>query len=411
MHDPLIFILAGGEGTRLRPLTHHRCKPAVPFGGRYRLIDVAISNAMKKGYENIYAVTQFLEESLSSYLHEAHNDKVKILPSKENEYKGTADSIRKNLPLLEKSTSEFVVILSGDQLYSMDLEDVLDSAKKSGADLTIATLPINEEEATRMGVMKLSGSKEIIDFAEKPKEEALLQKFALAPKETNIIHALDERIFLGSMGIYVFKRDALISLLQEEEGIDFGMHIIPKQLSIGKTFAYIFDGYWEDIGTIKSYYQANLKLIQSRHTLDIFSKESMLLTNPITLPPAVIEKTMIEKSIICDGSIILAKEICHSLIGLNTCVGKGSILLGAVSLGTLSDEGKTRIGENCFLEKVIIDEEALIEDGVDLSLHGKEFPDGDIGPITIKDGIIIVKKGSVVPSGFSLLENKARLSA
>jgi glucose-1-phosphate adenylyltransferase len=411
MHNPLIFILAGGEGTRLRPLTGHRCKPAVPFGGRYRLIDIAISNALKKGYTDVYAVTQFLEESLSSYIKDAYEDKVSLLPPQKNTYLGTADSIRKNMNVLETSSSEYVVILSGDQLYSMDLDDILENAKRSGADLTIATLPVNEEEAQRMGVMKIKKDKEIVDFIEKPKEESLLEAFSLGRKETHIIHALDERIFLGSMGIYVFKRDALISLLKEHDGNDFGMHIIPEQLKKGNTFAYIFDGYWEDIGTIKSYYNANLKLIQSKHTLDIFSKESSLFTHGSTLPPPVIENCLIQKSLLTDGCIINAKEICHSLIGLNTHIGNGSVLVGVLSLGTLSGSGHTSIGKNCYLEKVIIDENAIIEDGVTLSLHGKSFPDGDIGPVTIKDGIIIVKKGARVPHNFHIIEQRSRLSA
>ncbi|MCH9618872.1 MAG: Glucose-1-phosphate adenylyltransferase [Chlamydiia bacterium] len=411
MHNPLIFILAGGEGTRLRPLTGHRCKPAVPFGGRYRLIDIAISNALKKGYSEVYAITQFLEKSLSSYVKDAYEDKVSLLPPQRNPYLGTADSIRKNMNVLQNSSSEYVVILSGDQLYSMDLDDILENAQKSGADLTIATLPINEQEAHRMGVMKIKKDKEIIDFVEKPKEESLLKAFSLGRKETHIIHALDERIFLGSMGIYVFKRDALISLLQEYNGTDFGMHIIPEQLKRGKTFAYIFDGYWEDIGTIKSYYNANLKLIQSKHTLDIFSKDSLLLTHGSTLPPPVIENCLVQKSLLTDGCIINAKEICHSLIGLNTHVGKGSVLVGVLSLGSLSNGGHSSIGENCYLEKVIIDENAVIEDGVTLSLHGKSFPDGDIGPVTIKDGIIIVKQGARVPHNFHIIEHRSRLSA
>ena len=411
MQQPLIFILAGGEGVRLRPLTEHRSKPAVPFAGRYRLIDVAISNALKKNYTKVYALTQFLNESLDSYITNAYGNKVSILSPTNKTYKGTADSIRKNLQILEESITDHVIILSGDQLYSMDLDEMLQSAINTNADLTIATLPINEEEATRMGVMTIDKSKKITDFIEKPQDEAQLTKFSLSPKQTDIIHVLNERIFLGSMGIYIFKRKALISVLKESKGIDFGMHIIPKQLEKGNTFAYVFDGYWEDIGTIKSYYNANLKLIENRRSLNIFSKESTLITDGSTLPPPIIDHCIIKNTVLTDGCIINAKEISYSLIGLNTKIGKDSILTGVLSLGSLSSKGCTYIGNNCYLEKVIIDENATIEDGVDLSLHGIPYPDGEIGPITIKDGIIIVKKGSTVPKNFSIREEKQRLSA
>lgn len=411
MQEPLIFVLAGGEGTRLSPLTSHRCKPAVPFAGRYRLIDIAISNALKKGYTDVYAITQYLSSSLNEYIHKAYNDKVSILTGKGKDYKGTADSIRKNLNVLKDSDAEHVVILSGDQLYSMDIDEMIESAKEKDCDLMIATLPIDENEATRMGVMKIGKNQEIIAFKEKPKEESVLKDFALSRHQTDKIYEISERIFLGSMGIYIFKRKALINLLEETGGIDFGMHIIPEQLSRGSTHAYVFDGYWEDIGTISSYYKANLKLLESRSALNIFSKDKALITDASTIPPAKIDACYIEKSIITDGCNIKAKEISHSLIGLNTSVGEGSILTGVLSLGTISSSGQSQIGKNCLLEKVIIDENAIIEDSVDLSLHGQKLPDTDLGPITIKDNIIIVKEGAIVPRNFSILEQKQRLSA
>jgi glucose-1-phosphate adenylyltransferase len=412
MKDPLVFILAGGEGVRLRPLTEHRSKPAVPFGGRYRLIDVAISNALKPKWDRVFAITQFLAPSLNQYISETYGSTVSILSPKDKLYKGTADCIAAHLSILEESASEHVVILSGDQLYSMDLEEMLMSAQLSGADLTIAALPINEQEAQRMGVMKINQEKRIIDFIEKPQSEALLKKFSLSRKEYTKIHPLNEHIFLGSMGIYIFKRKALVSLLKEGDGVDFGMHIIPKQLKIGNTFAYIFDGYWEDIGTIKSYYAANLKLLESTSLFSIFySKDSTLLTTALYLPPARIEDCTLEKTIIADGCLIKAKEIRLSLIGLNTEIGEGSVLYGVVSLGSLKKDQKTLIGSNCFLEKVLIDENAVIEDGVHLSLHGEEYPNLDFGPLTIVDGIIVIKKGALIPKNFSLREERERLTA
>ncbi|MCH9621846.1 MAG: Glucose-1-phosphate adenylyltransferase [Chlamydiia bacterium] len=411
MSEPIIFVLAGGEGTRLSPLTSHRCKPAVPFAGRYRLIDIALSNALKKDFKHIYAVTQYLSSSLNDYIKKAYGESVSVLTGKESQYEGTADSIRKNLDLLKKTKADHVIILSGDQLYSMDLDEMLMDAQEKDCDLLIATLPIDEEEATRMGVMKIDDKKEIIDFKEKPQEESLLQRFSLSRNQSSKIHEINERIFLGSMGIYIFKKEALIALLEEDKGIDFGMHIIPRQLSKKNTYAYIFDGYWEDIGTIKSYYKANLKLLESSASLNIFNKEKALHTDASTLPPAMIENCLIDKSVITDGCIIKAKQISHSLIGLNTSIGEGSILTGVLSLGTISKDGMSYIGQNCFLEKVIVDENATIESGADLSLHGTPLPDTDLGPVMIKDGIIIVKQGATVPKNFSIVENKQRLSA
>jgi glucose-1-phosphate adenylyltransferase len=411
MVNPIIYVLAGGEGTRLAPLTMHRCKPAVPFAGRYRLIDFALSNALKTKSSKIYTLTQYLSHSLNSHIHETYRNKIEILTANHAHYDGTADSIRKNLSTLETSEADHVIILSGDQLYSMDLNEMVERAKLSHCELLIATLPINEEEAKRMGVMKIGPNKEIIDFIEKPEDEESLKKFALKPHTTKKIHALDERIFLGSMGIYIFKRKVLITLLKENSGVDFGKEIIPYHLKHGSASAYIFDGYWEDIGTITSYYKANIKLLEHSLSLDLFGKECFLHPNVSNLPPSYLLNCKIERSVISDGCSIHAEEISYSLLGLKTTIGVGSILRGVITLGNISENTSTTIGKNCFLEKVIVDENAVIEDGVELSLNGLSLPDTDMGPITIKDGIIIVKQGAFVPKNFHILENREYRSA
>ena len=411
MKNPIVLILAGGEGTRLRPLTEYRSKPAVPFAGRYRLIDVAISNALKKNYQEIYVLTQFLAKTLNEYVKNAYNNQVSVLTADQDSFHGTADSVKKNLSILKNSDADHVVILSGDQLYMMDLEDILSQARSTDADLTIATLPIDEEEARRMGVMKIGTDNKITDFAEKPQTDELLKSFSLSAQKSEKIESINKRIFLGSMGIYVFKKDVLINTLSNHDGLDFGKDIIPFILEKKNTFAYVFDDYWEDIGTIKSYYHANIKLVEHSHSLNIFDREKMLTTHASTLPPPRIESCMIEKSLITDGCIIHAKKITNSLIGVNTTIDEGTILHGALVLGTPIGNSKTTIGKNCFLEKVIVDEDSTIEDNVDLSLHGEKFPDGEIGPITIKDGIIIIKKGSTIPRNFYIIEKKQRLSA
>ncbi len=411
MVNPIIYVLAGGEGARLAPLTMHRSKPAVPFAGRYRLIDFALSNALKAKSSKIYTLTQYLSHSLNSHIKETYHNKIEILTANHAHYDGTADSIRKNLTTLETSNTEHVIILSGDQLYSMDLDEMVESAKTSNSDLLIATLPINEEEAGRMGVMKIGQNKEIIDFIEKPGDEESLKKFALKPHTTNKIHALDERIFLGSMGIYIFKRNVLINLLKENSGVDFGKDIIPYHLKHGTASAYVFDGYWEDIGTISSYYKASIKLLDHSLSLDLFGKECFLHPNVSNLPSAFISNCTIERSRISDGCSIHAQELSYSLLGLKTSIGAGSILRGVITLGNISENTSTTIGKNCFLEKVIIDEDAVIEDGVELTLNGLSFPDADMGPITIKNGIIIVKQGAFVPKNFHILENREYRSA
>jgi glucose-1-phosphate adenylyltransferase len=411
MQQPLVFILAGGEGVRLSPLTEHRAKPAVPFAGRYRLIDVAISNALKKGYKNIFALTQFKGQFLDEYILNAYEGKVFSLSSTTNPYLGTADAIRKNLPLLESYNTEYVIILSGDQLYSMDLDQMLSSFIDKNAELMIATLPINEQEAKRMGVMKIDSEGKITNFIEKPQTLEVLDKFSLSPKRSGKILPINEKVFLGSMGIYIFKKSILISLLKNHKGADFGMHIIPEQLKREKNFAYIFDGYWEDIGTVKAYFNANLKLLENRQSLNIFGENLALVTEKISLPPALIEDCLIKKTIFADGCYIQAKEISYSLIGMNTKVGKGSVLSGVLSLGSLDKKNTTIIGENCYLKNVIIDENATIENGVCLSLDQKFVSDVDFGPVCVKDGIIIVKKGATVPKNFLLEGEKIRLTA
>jgi len=411
MVNPIIYILAGGEGTRLAPLTMHRCKPAVPFAGRYRLVDFALSNALKAKHSKVYTLTQYLSHSLHPHIQETYHNKIEIITANHAHYEGTADSIRKNLSTLETSEADHVIILSGDQLYSMDINEMVEKAKLSHCDLLIATLPINEEEAKRMGVMKMGANKEIIDFIEKPKDEESLKKFALKPQATKKIHALDERIFLGSMGIYVFKRKVLITLLKENSGVDFGKDIIPYHLKHGSASAYIFDGYWEDIGTITSYYKATIKLLNHSLPLDLFGKECFLHPNVSSLAPSYLSNCKIEKSRISDGCSIHAKDLSYSFIGLKTLIGEGSILQGVITLGNISENTSTTIGKNCFLEKVIVDENAVIEDGVELSLNGHFLPDTDMGPITIKDGIIIVKQGAFVPKNFHILENREYRSA
>lgn len=406
------IILAGGEGTRLQPLTQIRCKPAMTFGGKYRIIDVAISNAIHSDITDIYVISQFLASTLNNYLLEtypSHSDSrahVEVLSPEDSPYgnvwyQGTADCVRKNLAHLLQHPAEYFVILSGDQLYSMDLSEMLDFAKEKDADLTIATLPVAEQEAKRMGVMKINTNFEIVDFFEKPNEPEELEKFAIAPEVARKHDALDDLSFLGSMGIYIFKRQALINLLREDLREDFGKHLIPTQMSKGKTFAYIFDGYWEDIGTISSYFDANLRLAKNNLCLDLYDQMRPIFTQSITLPSPRISGAKIADSIICDGSIVNGDVISHCMIGMNSKIGKNSQLNESILIGWFphSNREPITIGANCNLSRTIIDEGVTIGDNVSLANH-QGLTSYDDPWFSVRDGIIVVKAGTRIPNNF-----------
>ncbi len=406
------IILAGGEGTRLKPLTEIRCKPAVTFGGRYRIIDVAISNALHAGFKDIYVISQFLASSLNNYILETYSSDgfmgshLQVLTPEQNSdnkkiwYEGTADAVRKNIGRLLEHPANYFVILSGDQLYSMDLSHMLEVAKANDADLTIATIPVSENDAKRMGVMKINNHLEITDFFEKPNDAASLAKFSVS--EELLPNA--NLSFLGSMGIYIFKRQALINLLQEDPRADFGKHLIPTQLKKGKTFAYIFNGYWQDIGTIGSYYEANMCLTENSHAcLDLYNDIKPIYTQSFSLPAARLINTTVTNSIICEGSIISAAYISQSMIGLKAYIEEDSILKNSILMGSSlrSSKPNIHIGKNCHLEKVIIDEGAYLEDNITL-INKKGILTFDSPELSIRDGIIVVKSGVRIPSGFTL---------
>ena len=263
--DVATIILAGGQGTRLFPLTEKRCKPAVCFGGRYRLIDIPISNSINSGIKQIYVISQYFSSSLNHHIKETFSldpiqgGAIHFLYPEENEngmsiYQGTADAIRKNLPAFESCTSEYFLILSGDQLYNMDLFSMIEFTKKKNADLTIATLPVTKKEAHRMGLLKINQDEDILEFYEKPQEPAILDHYQLDAKflSSKGLAKTTEPHYLGSMGIYVFKKEALFRLLKEDNREDFGKYLIPNQIKKGKSAAFYYNGYLEDIGTISS---------------------------------------------------------------------------------------------------------------------------------------------------------------
>lgn len=407
------IILAGGQGTRLYPLTANRCKPAVAFGGRYRLIDIPLSNSLNSRINQIYVISQYFASELHQHILTTYNydmfrtGSLELLTPQETQsgkewFKGTADAIRKNLDYLLKSSSEFFLILSGDQLYTMDLLDMLKFAEREDADLVIASIPVAKREAKRMGLIKMDDTQQITDFYEKPQEEPLLKKFKLPIKSKS---GADR--YLASMGIYIFKRQALIKLLKEK-GDDFGRDLIPKCLKMGKCSTYVYEGYWEDIGTVSSYYTANLMLTEGKG-LNIYQEDHQIYAEPHHIPSALVNGTRISNSIISQGAIIEADEIIHSVIGVRALIKQGTVIKDSIIMGNrtyhpflnqvLPANQHYCIGENCLIKKAIIDEETRIGSNVQLiNKQGLETYNGD--GVFIRDGIIIVTSGTELPDNF-----------
>lgn len=397
------IVLAGGQGTRLYPLTLTRCKPAVAFGGKYRLIDIPISNSLNSKIRKIFVISQYFASGLqkhlsATYIHNAISDQnlAMLCPEETSEgiqwFKGTADAVRKNLRYLQDPNIEYYLILSGDQLYNIDLLQMIAFAKKTDADLVIASFTVLEKEAKRMGLLKIDENHQILDFYEKPQTPELLKKFQVPNTQS----------YLGSMGIYVFKKEALIHLLQEA-GDDFGKELIPLMIKKNNVYAFIYEGYWEDIGTVSSFYEANLALIDQKNCLDIRDAERPIYTQAQHLPNSLITNTVVDRSIISPGCVIEAKEVFHSLIGARTVIGKGSIIRDTLVIGNLGshDEGILSIGSGCIIQKAIIDEDAEIGDHVEL-VNKKNLQHYDGDGIFIRDGIIIVTSGTKVPNHFVL---------
>lgn len=414
------IVLAGGQGTRLFPLTQARCKPAVAFGGRYRLIDIPLSHALNAKIQNVYVISQYLASGLHQHILETyqldpfHDSKIHLLSPEETLqgkgwYNGTADAVRQNLEHFTDSSAEYFLILSGDQLYNMDLHKLLEFAWESDADLVIASLPVEVEEAKRMGLLKIDTHQQITAFAEKPKESSVLASFQLDPVFLDN-HPHKNRThphYLGSMGIYVFKRKALFDLLQQE-GDDFGRNLIPLQVKKGKASAFVYTGYWEDIGTIESYYHANLALLSQNRCLDTYDTANPIFTHPYHLPSPLLKETLVNQALISQGSLIEAKEITHSIIGLRVHIQKGTIIRHSIVIGNPSHPptrstklSEFSIGAHCHIEKAIIDEHTHIGNHVSL-INKQQIRSADINGIFIRDGIIIVPSGARIPDHFTL---------
>ncbi|XHR27707.1 MAG: glucose-1-phosphate adenylyltransferase [Chthoniobacteraceae bacterium] len=420
-HSTLAIIMGGGAGTRLFPLTKDRSKPAVPLGGKYRIVDIPISNCINSDLRHIYVLTQFNSASLHRHIASAYKfDRfsrsfVEILaaqqtPSGSHWYQGTADAVRQNLQNFLSRPYQYYVILSGDQLYRMDFRDLLNQHIQEGADISIATIPVNREAASEFGIMHTDATRQITQFVEKPKDPAVLDSLRIPGNLMEQLgHNPDEELFQASMGIYVFNRQALIEAL-DNDLVDFGKHIIPRSIEHYKVHSYIFQGYWEDIGTIRSFFNANLALTDEKPPFSMFDTTRPVYTHARFLPASKMQGARINHSIISDGCTITDAEIDHCVVGVRSYIKAGTTIKDVILMGNdffdadlaLHDvaDGCTPlgIGRNCQIDHAIIDKNARIGDNVTISPKGK--PAHFDGPnYYIREGIIIVPKNTTIPAG------------
>ncbi len=412
------IILGGGQGSRLQPLTTSRSKPAVPIAGKYRLVDIPISNCLNSGIDRMFVLTQFNSASLNKHIKNTYsfsffNDAfVDVLaaeqtPGNSNWFQGTADAVRQSMHHFLNHEWDYALILSGDQLYQMDFTDMIKQHEKNKAQVTIATLPVNANDATGFGILKTDDNNIIKSFVEKPDASELSNWNSEVTDEMKN----EGRNYLASMGIYVFSRSFLKKVLDDTTTMDFGGEIIPQAIDKQKVLSYQYEGYWTDIGTISSFFDANLGLTDPVPAFDLFDKSQSVLTRARILPPSKIMGTTLERTLIAAGSIINASRIERSIVGIRSRIGVGttisnSYMMGADSYQSIEDLEKCRaqkkpyvgIGERCYINKCIIDKNARIGDDVRIN-GGSHLEDTDTDTYTIRDGIVVIKSKATIPNG------------
>lgn len=416
-------IMGGGRGTRLYPLTMERCKPAVPLAGKYRLVDIPISNCLNSEINRIFLLTQFHTASLHRHTQTTyHFDPfgggfVDILSAEQTEktsdwYQGTADAVRRNLQHFRNFPHDYVLILSGDQLYRMDFRKIIAQHAATGADVTIAAVPFPASKVEGLGLMRVNDDLAIQEFVEKPKDPAVINSLALSPALEAKLQGprTNEKYCLASMGIYVFNRAALADALNNTM-TDFGKEVIPSLLGRKRLFAHVFEGYWEDIGTVRAFFEANLALAQPLPPFNFFEATAPIYTQDQYLPASKINKCTVDYIVVGDGSIVEDSTIKHSILGIRSFVRSGCVLEDVVMMGADFYETEVEhkanlergvpslgLGSNCRIRGAIIDKNARIGDDVVLSPDGKL--DGTYAHgVVVRDGVLVVPKGVVVPSG------------
>lgn len=406
MKKVMALILGGGQGKRLYPLTMYRSKPAVPIGGKYRLIDIPISNCLHSGLKNIYVLTQFNSESLNNHINNTYRFDyfsrafVRILAAEQtidntNWFQGTADAVRKNLFHLELKGGEDILILSGDHLYNMDYRELVNFHREKDADFTVSVIPVKKDGVSEFGILKLGTGGGISGFKEKPKDWSELKDFKIKKR--------DDVSYLASMGVYIFKAKALAKALGGDDA-DFGKEVIPHSIKRLKGFGYIFNGYWMDVGTIKSFYDANMDMASSRPHFSFFYDGSVF-TRPRFLPTARIFKSRIDHSLIAEGSLITDARISSSIVGLRSIIGKGCRIADTVLMGAdyyenndSVDRVRLGIGDNSVIERAIVDKNARIGKNVVIR-NPKGLKNFDGNNHFIRDGIVIIPKNAVLKDG------------
>jgi glucose-1-phosphate adenylyltransferase len=421
MAEVLSIVLGGGKGTRLFPLTQARAKPAVPFGGKFRLVDIPISNCINARLRQIYILTQFNSASLHLHLAQTYvfdtfsNGFVEILAAEQTFehsgwYEGTADAVRKNFPHFRTQNPSYYLILSGDQLYRMDLRELLAKHKESGAAITIACTTVGRNDASQLGILKVNKNNTITEFMEKPGPTKDISDFK-APLELQKDKSVKEDIFLASMGIYVFNAATMEDCLANEL-TDFGKEIIPAAINRLKVNAYIFDGYWEDIGTIRSFYEANLELTTLKPRFDFYDEDMPIYTHPRNLPPSKMNFSNMNQSIAAEGCIITNASITNSIVGVRTIIESGSSLNGVICMGADFYETEIQkqqnaearvpnvgIGRGAIVKGAIIDKNACIGEGCRIGVDDLNRTDGNYGHYYIVDGIIVIPKNAILYPG------------
>jgi len=415
----LAIIMGGGAGTRLFPLTKDRSKPAVPLGGKYRIVDIPISNCLNSGLRSIYVLTQFNSMSLHRHIQASYKfdnfsrSFIEILAAQQTPegsqwYQGTADAVRQNMRYFLERPFDYFLILSGDQLYRMDFREILHQHIQTGADITLGTKPVARDQVAEFGIMQCGVDRRITRFVEKPKDQNLLTGMEMSAE---LIAATDSQqdgeLYQASMGIYLFNREILVRCL-DNDLVDFGRDVIPHSIKDRNVSAFIFNDYWEDIGTIRAFYEANLDLTDIVPEYSFFEADTPIYTHPRFLPGSKVNGATLRQALISDGCIISDAHIERSVIGIRSIIESGATIRNSIIMGAdyfeedqPSDAGAPAIGigRNCVIDRAIIDKNARIADGVVITPEGKPAS-LDAENYFIRDGIVVVPKNAVIPAGF-----------